>query len=70
MRFRANIENVPTFYSELSKVLYARISSTIRVEIVQAVEKLQDKCVVKFTETEMHIICASDATDGGVQVWS
>lgn len=53
MRFRANIENVPTFY-----------------KIVQAVEKLQDKCVVKFTETEMHIICTSDATDGGVQVWS
>ena len=38
--------------------------------IVQAIEKLQKKCVVKFTETEMHIICASDVNEGGIQVWS
>ncbi|KAI0346232.1 cell cycle checkpoint [Trametopsis cervina] len=39
-------------------------------KIVQTVEKLQKRCVIKFTETEMHIICANDVTEGGIQVWS
>ncbi|KAI0703846.1 checkpoint protein Hus1/Mec3 [Cytidiella melzeri] len=39
-------------------------------KIVQAVEKLQKRCVIKFTETDMHIICASDVNEGGIQVWS
>ncbi|EIW83682.1 cell cycle checkpoint [Coniophora puteana RWD-64-598 SS2] len=37
---------------------------------IQAVEKLQKKCIIKFTETEMHIICNDDANEGGIQVWS
>ncbi|KAI0806067.1 checkpoint protein Hus1/Mec3 [Irpex lacteus] len=39
-------------------------------KIIQAVEKLQKRCVIKFTETDMHIICASDVNEGGIQVWS
>jgi HUS1 checkpoint protein len=38
--------------------------------IIQAVEKLQKKCIIKFTETNMHIICNSEANEGGIQVWS
>ncbi|EPS93287.1 hypothetical protein FOMPIDRAFT_1026583 [Fomitopsis schrenkii] len=53
MRFRANIEDVATFY-----------------KISQAVEKLQKRCTVKFTESEMHIICNNDAGEGSIQVWS
>ncbi|KAG2075480.1 cell cycle checkpoint [Suillus decipiens] len=53
MRFRATIENVPTFY-----------------RLIQAVEKLQRTCIMKFTETEMHVICNDDANEGGIQVWS
>ena len=39
-------------------------------EISQAVEKLQKRCIVKFTESEMHIICNNDAGEGSIQVWS
>ncbi|KAG6372264.1 cell cycle checkpoint [Boletus reticuloceps] len=38
--------------------------------IIQAIEKLQKKCIIKFTENEMHIICNDDANEGGIQVWS
>ncbi|KAF8963097.1 checkpoint protein Hus1/Mec3 [Flammula alnicola] len=38
--------------------------------IIQAIEKLQKKCIIKFTETNMHIICNSEANEGGIQVWS
>ncbi|EDR03995.1 uncharacterized protein LACBIDRAFT_252775 [Laccaria bicolor S238N-H82] len=38
--------------------------------IVQAIEKLQKRFLIKFTETNMHIICNSDANEGGIQVWS
>ncbi|CAA7265748.1 unnamed protein product [Cyclocybe aegerita] len=38
--------------------------------IIQAIEKLQKKCIIKFTETSMHIICNHDANEGGIQVWS
>jgi hypothetical protein len=38
--------------------------------IVQTIEKLQKKCIIKFTKKEMHIICNSDANEGGIQVWS
>ncbi|KAH7884793.1 cell cycle checkpoint [Phlebopus sp. FC_14] len=38
--------------------------------IIQAVEKLQRRCIIKFTESEMHIICNDDANEGGIQVWS
>ncbi|KAI0311324.1 checkpoint protein Hus1/Mec3, partial [Amylostereum chailletii] len=36
--------------------------------IIQTIDKLQKKCIIKFTENEMHIICNTD--DSGVQVWS
>ncbi|TFY83330.1 hypothetical protein EWM64_g682 [Hericium alpestre] len=36
--------------------------------IIQTVEKLQKKCIIKFTETEIHIICNTD--ESGVQIWS
>ncbi|KAI0090215.1 cell cycle checkpoint [Irpex rosettiformis] len=39
-------------------------------KIIQAVEKLQKRCVIKFTETDLHIICANDVNEGGIQVWS
>ena len=37
---------------------------------MQAIEKLQKTCIIKFTETNMHIICNNDANEGGIQVWS
>ncbi|EJF64406.1 cell cycle checkpoint [Dichomitus squalens LYAD-421 SS1] len=40
------------------------------VKIVQSVEKLQRKCIIKFGEREMRIICTGDANEGGIQVWS
>ncbi|KAF8071503.1 checkpoint protein Hus1/Mec3 [Lyophyllum atratum] len=39
-------------------------------KIIQAIEKLQKKCIIKFTETNMYIICNHDANEGGIQVWS
>jgi len=41
-----------------------------RLGVIQAIEKLQKKCIIKFTETNMHIICNSEANEGGIQVWS
>ncbi|KAK2462481.1 hypothetical protein APHAL10511_005451 [Amanita phalloides] len=38
--------------------------------IVQSIEKIQKKCIVKFTEDDMHIICNSETNEGGLQVWS
>ncbi|KAH7873213.1 checkpoint protein Hus1/Mec3 [Lentinula edodes] len=38
--------------------------------IMQSVEKLQKKCIIKFTEENMHVICNNDANEGGIQVWS
>ncbi|KAJ7069805.1 checkpoint protein Hus1/Mec3 [Mycena amicta] len=38
--------------------------------VVQAIEKLQKKCIIKFTEDVMYIICNSEANEGGIQVWS
>ncbi|KAJ7212130.1 checkpoint protein Hus1/Mec3 [Mycena pura] len=38
--------------------------------ILQAVEKLQKKCIIKFSEEVMCIICNSEANEGGIQVWS
>ncbi|KAG6917856.1 hypothetical protein DXG01_000761 [Tephrocybe rancida] len=39
-------------------------------KIIQSIEKLQKKCVIRFTETNLHIICNHDANEGGIQVWS
>ncbi|KAH0585690.1 Checkpoint protein hus1 [Termitomyces sp. J132] len=39
-------------------------------KIIQSIEKLQKKCIIRFTETNMHIICNHDANEGGIQVWS
>ncbi|KIY72138.1 cell cycle checkpoint [Cylindrobasidium torrendii FP15055 ss-10] len=38
--------------------------------IIQSIEKLQKKCVIKFTETNINLICNSDTNEGGIQVWS
>ncbi|KAJ7282818.1 checkpoint protein Hus1/Mec3 [Mycena rebaudengoi] len=38
--------------------------------IIQAIEKLQKKCIIKFSEDDMRIICNSEANEGGIQVWS
>ncbi|KAJ7651305.1 checkpoint protein Hus1/Mec3 [Roridomyces roridus] len=38
--------------------------------IIQAIEKLQKKCIIKFSEEVMSIICNSETNDGGIQVWS
>ncbi|TDL25549.1 cell cycle checkpoint [Rickenella mellea] len=37
--------------------------------IMQSIERLQKKCIMRFTEERMDIICNED-TDGGIQVWS
>ncbi|KAI0779047.1 cell cycle checkpoint [Trametes elegans] len=39
-------------------------------KIVQAVEKLQKRCTIKFGEHELRIICTGDVNEGGIQVWS
>ncbi|ESK85808.1 checkpoint clamp complex protein hus1 [Moniliophthora roreri MCA 2997] len=39
-------------------------------KIIQAVEKLQKRCIIRFTPTNIHIICNSEANEGGMQVWS
>jgi len=71
MRFRASIENVPTFFRELLRHLeLMNLKPFAHPGIVQAIEKLQKKCIIKFTETQMHIICNDDANEGGIQVWS
>ncbi|KAI9451369.1 cell cycle checkpoint [Lactarius psammicola] len=36
--------------------------------LIQTVEKLQKKCIIKFSETAMQIICNQE--EGGVHVWS
>ncbi|KAJ7503266.1 checkpoint protein Hus1/Mec3 [Mycena galericulata] len=36
--------------------------------IIQAIEKLQKKCIIKFSEDVMCIICNSEANEGGIQV--
>ncbi|KDQ24948.1 hypothetical protein PLEOSDRAFT_1067649 [Pleurotus ostreatus PC15] len=38
--------------------------------IIQAIEKLQKKCIIKFSDAEMRVICNNDANEGGIQVWS
>lgn len=37
-------------------------------EIVKSVSKLSQKCIMRFGEDKMYLIC-HDATEGGVQVW-
>ncbi|KAJ7082750.1 checkpoint protein Hus1/Mec3 [Mycena belliarum] len=38
--------------------------------IIQAIEKLQKKCIIKFSDDVMCIICNSEVNEGGIQVWS
>ncbi|KAF9818764.1 hypothetical protein IEO21_02544 [Rhodonia placenta] len=38
--------------------------------IAQAMEKLQKRCIIRFGEEEMHIICNNGVSDGSIQVWS
>lgn len=71
MRFRATVENIPIFFREsIASVQASFVLSLAGVGIIQAIEKLQKKCIIKFTEDEMHIICNDDANEGGIQVWS
>lgn len=70
MRFRATVENIPIFFREFIAFLAYILFSLAGPGIIQAVEKLQKKCIIKFTEDEMHIICNDDANEGGIQVWS
>ncbi|KAH8828512.1 cell cycle checkpoint [Flagelloscypha sp. PMI_526] len=39
-------------------------------KLVQSIEKLQKKCIIKFCEDDMRIICNSDTNEGGIQVWT
>ncbi|OCH86156.1 cell cycle checkpoint [Obba rivulosa] len=39
-------------------------------KIAQTIEKLHKHMIIRFTESVMHIICNSAASEGGVQVWS
>ncbi|EMD33362.1 hypothetical protein CERSUDRAFT_117980 [Gelatoporia subvermispora B] len=38
--------------------------------IVQTIEKMHKRMTIRFTQTALHIICNSPASEGGVQVWS
>jgi Hus1-like protein len=38
--------------------------------LIQTIEKLQKKFIIKFTEDTMNIICNNDTNEGGIQVWS
>lgn len=49
---------------------YALVILILAVEIVQAIEKLQKRCIIKFAEQDMRIICTGDSNEGGIQVWS
>lgn len=70
MRFRATVENVPTFFSESPTQNVQTDALIHHTEIIQSIEKLQKKCIIKFAETTMYIICNNDANEGGIQVWS
>ena len=72
MRFRTNVEDVGSFFSRSSKSISGNAIDDLldSAEITQAIEKLQKRCIIKFTESHMHIICNHDASEGGVQVWS
>ena len=37
---------------------------------MQTVEKLRKRCIIKFTEGDMQIICVGEVGEGGVQIWS
>lgn len=38
--------------------------------IMQTVDKLQKRCIIKFMKSEIQIICMNDMNEGGVQIWS
>ncbi|TEB31539.1 cell cycle checkpoint [Coprinellus micaceus] len=38
--------------------------------VIQTLEKLQKKLIIKFTEETMHLICNHETNEGGIQVWS
>jgi HUS1 checkpoint protein len=68
MRFRATIQNVPTFYREQAQFDVLYVYRDVFVGLIQTVEKLQKKCIIKFSEAAMRIICNQE--EGGVHVWS
>ena len=68
MRFRATVQNVPTFFRQFIPFRSSECYWTRALGLIQTVEKLQKKCIIKFSETAMRIICNHE--EGGVQVWS
>lgn len=74
MKFRASIENVPTFYRAFCRPSITWHTVTeMRIQtqgLIQAIEKLQKKCIIKFTEKDLRMICNSESNEGGIQVWS
>jgi HUS1 checkpoint protein len=70
MRFRATVDNVPTFYREQITQSSFIIADQVLKGIVQAIEKLQKRLILKFSDETMQIICNDTSNDGGVEVWS
>lgn len=73
MRFKATVDNVNIFYREESLFIEDSSASSGLVSlpgIAQAMEKLQKRCIIRFGEEEMHIICNNGVSDGSIQVWS
>jgi HUS1 checkpoint protein len=68
MRFRATVQSVLTFYRALFHFILRVLRPRPPLGLIQTIEKLQKKCIVKFSEAAMHIICNQE--EGGIQVWS
>lgn len=67
MKFkRSPVRALLSIYIRLHRVL---IVSGGGAEVIQTMEKLSKQCIIKMTETNVHIICLGDS-DVGVQIWS
>ena len=49
-------------------LVYCMTINDAYVGLIQTVEKVQRRCIIKFGETAMRIICNQE--EGGVQIWS
>lgn len=69
MRFRTSISSPQTFFRAC---IFSKVGEVLpgKQGIIQAIEKLQKKCIIKFSDAEMRVICNNDANEGGIQVWS
>ena len=65
MCFRAPIQYVPTFFHK-----HILLCINLSKASLGIVEKLHQPFLIKFADTDMHIIFDSDANKGGFQVWS